>query len=84
MLASCTWRFAPACFKSVWVETHCCKIASEAERFFRIGFLFKEFDFEKRFGEGDEVDLKRFLELAWSGPYSHVTSSSLSLRRVSQ
>ena len=55
--------------------------------FLRIGFLFgckNELLFERRDdGRGDELGIAKGFELmVWRGPYSHVTSQSLSLKRV--
>lgn len=50
-LASCALTIAPACFKRVWVDKDRCRIASEADFFFRIGFfLRKELEEEIRLG----------------------------------
>lgn len=59
---------------------------SDMLRFFRIGFLFKnEFDLEIRLLLEGEVDgIRNALSvLLCNGPYSQVTSQSLSLRRIS-
>lgn len=50
---SCALSIAPACFSRECVETDRCRIVSEADFFFRIGFLLrKEFVLDRRLGGG--------------------------------
>jgi len=59
-------------------------MASEADFFLRIGFLCRNDDeVDRRLGGGDAVVLKAFFVSVCNGPYSHVTSQSLSLETIS-
>jgi hypothetical protein len=76
---------ALTCFKRECSEVDLCSIVSEADLFFKIGFLWRNEDVEdNRLGGRDSALLKYVLLLVCSGPYSHVTSQSLSLKTDKQ
>ena len=71
----------PTCFKRQCSEIDLCNIASEADLFFKMGFFCRnEEDVDIRLGGGDAAPLKDVC----NGPYSQVTSQSLSLRTDEQ
>lgn len=78
----CACTAAAACFTSDEVESDLWSIISDILRFFRIGFLTKEFDLDILRLWGPVWTGCKFAVPVWSGPYSHVTSQSLSLLRV--
>lgn len=74
------WRAAVACLRSDAALRDCCNMTSDMLLFFKIGFLsMKDADFEMVL-LGTSVVGEPVLPLC-SGPYSHVTSQSLSLER---
>jgi hypothetical protein len=76
---------APACLSNECEEIERCRMACEADFFFRMGFLsINDEDVDKRLGGGEFARFKDFLESECSGPYSQVTSQSFSLSIVSQ
>lgn len=81
--ASCAFKIAPACCKSVCCNKERCNIASDADFFFRIGFLSGYAPGVSRLlGGGDEFEAITVSFPGWyvlSGPYNHVTSQSFSL-----
>jgi len=61
-----------------------CKIASEADFFFKMGFFCrKEDDVDIRLGGGEAVVLSGLLVSVCNGPYNQVTSQSLSQFKLS-
>ena len=60
---------APACFKRELVERDRCMMTSDADFFFRIGFLLRnEFVFDKRLGGGEAVELNGVFVSVCKGP----------------
>ena len=79
---------AAACLSSEEADKERWSIISDIDRFLRIGFLLgwrKELDLLSREeGKGEELGMAKGFELmVWRGPYSHVTSQSLSLNTIS-
>jgi hypothetical protein len=79
----CACTAAAACFKSDEDDSDLWSIISDILLFFKIGFLFKnELDLDSLLLLAGDVDgkCKDFSDPVCSGPYSQVTSQSLSLK----
>jgi hypothetical protein len=79
----CAWTDSAACFTSDDDDSDFCSIASDMLRFFKIGFLTpstNELVLDNLLAGSEFCDELNRFDAGCIGPYSHVTSTSFSLR----